>query len=169
MIRLIFLLVAAARGLQPPVARRSLLCGGLMAPFAAQASPICQQGVGPGCDELATSPFIKDLQDRSAKMKPDRDKAALERYNVNNFSDYFASSFPPKRLVRTSLLFPFHCPQATATELSKPSRIPRLMTASMRAKLVGAPLGPDGRTTRDEIHTSSSKIRTYSTINLVVS
>ena len=68
---------------------------------AVLSTPICEQGVGPGCDELAgDSAFLKQLQERSAAKKEERNKASLERYNYNNFQDYFAASYPPKKLVR---------------------------------------------------------------------
>ena len=60
---------------------------------AAQAlvsAPICASGVGDGCEELADSPLIAELQARSAAKREQRRKESLERYSVNNFNDFFA-------------------------------------------------------------------------------
>ena len=60
---------------------------------AAQAlvtNPICASGVGDGCEELADSPLIAELQARSAAKREQRRKESLERYSVNNFNDFFA-------------------------------------------------------------------------------
>lgn len=53
-------------------------------------APICASGVGDGCEELAESPLIAELQARSAEKREQRRKEALERYSVNNFNDFFA-------------------------------------------------------------------------------
>mmetsp|Transcript_10697 Transcript_10697/g.31898 ORF Transcript_10697/g.31898 Transcript_10697/m.31898 type:complete len:186 (+) Transcript_10697:118-675(+) len=64
-------------------------------------APICTSGVGDGCDALsADSPLLKELQEKSAAKRDQRAKEALERYNINNFGDYFSATFPPKALVR---------------------------------------------------------------------
>ena len=61
-------------------------------------APICASGVGDGCEELAESPLIAELQARSAEKREQRRKEALERYSVNNFNDFFAVE--NKQLVR---------------------------------------------------------------------
>uniref|UniRef100_A0A7S3NIM4 Uncharacterized protein n=1 Tax=Aureoumbra lagunensis TaxID=44058 RepID=A0A7S3NIM4_9STRA len=62
---------------------------------------ICEQGQGEGCVDLAgDSELLRELQLRSAEKRAERDKASLERYNYNNFGDYFAAGFPPRKLVR---------------------------------------------------------------------
>jgi len=79
--------------------RRSLLGGALaslvIAPGAGVAAvlsaPVCANGVGEGCAELAgDSPLLQDMQRRSAEQRERRAREALDRYSVNNFSDYFA-------------------------------------------------------------------------------
>ena len=61
-------------------------------PQALVTNPICASGVGDGCAELAAgeSPLIAELQARSAEKREQRRKESLERYSVNNFSDFFA-------------------------------------------------------------------------------
>ena len=54
------------------------------------SAPICASGVGDGCEELADSPLIAELQARSAAKREQRRKESLERYSVNNFNDFFA-------------------------------------------------------------------------------
>ena len=92
----------------PAVARRrAVVAGGaaaLVAPGAAaradvRNAPVCANGVGDGCAELAgDSEFLRDLQRKSAEKRDERARAALDRYSVNNFNDYFAVA--NKALVR---------------------------------------------------------------------
>lgn len=59
--------------------------------------------MGSGCDALADdSALIKRLQQQSAAKKDQYAKESLERYNRNNYGDYFAAEFPPRKLVRHS-------------------------------------------------------------------
>ena len=67
------------------------------------SNPVCENGVGDGCAELAgDSELLKSLQATSAARREQRAREALERYNINNFGDYFSASNPPKALVRHS-------------------------------------------------------------------
>lgn len=97
------LLFSSTAALQP--SRRDFLYLACSAPASCSAAvisaPLCEQGQGDGCAELAgDSAYIRELQSRSSQNREERDKAALERYSVNNFGDYFAAGFPPRKLVR---------------------------------------------------------------------
>ena len=61
----------------------------------------CDSGIGSGCaaDADTVPPFIRDLREKSAANKPRRDAEDLKRYNENNFGDFFAASYPPRKLV----------------------------------------------------------------------
>jgi hypothetical protein len=58
----------------------------------------CDNGVGPGCTE-DSSPLINELRAKSALNKDKREIESLRRYNENNYGDFFAASWPPKKLV----------------------------------------------------------------------
>ena len=93
---------------------------------AAQAlvsAPICASGVGDGCEELADSPLIAELQARSAAKREQRRKESLERYSVNNFNDFFAVD--NKSLVR-------HADGAAAASLFGETRLTRRTQARSR-------------------------------------
>ena len=86
---------AAAPERPAALSRRALgtAAAWVVAAPAAQAlvsAPICASGVGDGCEELADSPLIAELQARSAAKREQRRKESLERYSVNNFNDFFA-------------------------------------------------------------------------------
>ena len=42
----------------------------------------CDSGIGSGCKEDDLPPMLKEMRDRSAALKPERDKEDLRRYNV---------------------------------------------------------------------------------------
>lgn len=54
--------------------------------------PRCEGGQGEGCEALAESDYVRQLQQRSAEKYAERRKQQLIRYNYQNFKDYFAFS-----------------------------------------------------------------------------
>lgn len=96
-----WLYLVAVNALAP---RRAFLAGAFTTWPASAAVidvPLCTQGQGPGCEEFAgDSALLRDLQEKSRARKAEREAAALDRYNYNNFADYFAAGSPPRRPVK---------------------------------------------------------------------
>lgn len=54
--------------------------------------PRCEGGQGEGCEAMAESEFVRQLQQKSAEKYAERRKQQLIRYNYQNFKDYFSFS-----------------------------------------------------------------------------
>jgi hypothetical protein len=64
-----------------------------------QVTERCDGGIGDGCSNELDPPIIQELRKKSALNREARDAEDLRRYNMNNFKDFFAASYPPKTLV----------------------------------------------------------------------
>jgi len=94
--------------------RRAFLPAALLAPTAtaAMATPPaanaaviavarCDSGVGDGCEANAKeSEVIRNLLQSSKQNRKKYERENLERYNLNNYKDYFAAGTVPRTLVQ---------------------------------------------------------------------